>query len=505
MKKYNTIALVAIFASLSGVSYAQSQATARDFWQDKPALSQVKTALQGFAFSSDSKGDDPLSLAISNGASIEVIEFLASQPGVDFKKDVHEGRTYLHSATAKGDAATTALLLKKGADMNFADSHGQTALTYAAFMGRLTLPVLQAFENAGLDLKKKYETKNNADILLMAIGSDKDFKITSYLLTKGLSLNVVDSQGNNAFNYAAKYGHVPTLKKLVAKGVKYNDKDLFNAAIGPFRSANTIDVFKYLVDDLKLNPATLNEKGQNVLHIIAVKNNQDDVINYFVAKGVDINQTDKEGNTPFIGAAATKDASFLSSLLPKVKNINAVDAKGQSALTKAVSSGTPETMQILLAKGANANVTDKEGRNLSYYLVQAYRGKGGRGFTGRAKTGDPNADFGQKLDLLLGKGVNFKATQADGSTLYHLAVEKNDPALFKQLAKTGIDINAKNKDGLTPLHKAAMVAKDDNVLKYLAANGGDKTAKSNFGETAFDLAKENENLENKGVDITFLK
>ena len=43
------------------------------------------------------------------------------------------------------------------------------------------------------------------------------------------------------------------------------------------------------------------------------------------------------------------------------------------------------------------------------------------------------------------------------------------------------------------------------MMKYLIANGADKNAKTGFGETAFDLASENEQLQKENVALNFLK
>ena len=58
-------------------------------------------------------------------------------------------------------------------------------------------------------------------------------------------------------------------------------------------------------------------------------------------------------------------------------------------------------------------------------------------------------------------------------------------------------------DGLTPLHLAAMKAKDVKLLQLLISKGADKKILTDFNESAFDLAKENELLSKS--DITFLK
>lgn len=504
MKKITFLAIAMASMTFVNAQTSKIKILDRDFWQSKPDVTAVKAELNGFKFTDVKNGDDPLSLAISNDASIEVIKYLADQPGIDFQRNIREGRTYLHAAASKPNAAAVDYLLQKGADMNFLCHHDQTALTFAGFSGTVDLPVIKAFEKHGLDLKKKYPKKNDANILLLAVGSDTDFSITNYLVSKGLSIQSVDNKGNNAFDYAVKYGKIDVLKKLVAKGVKYSDKDLIFAAQGAFRKANKIDVYQYLVDDLKIKPTVTNESGENVLHYIVAKNNQEDIITYFFNKGVDINQADKEGNTLFVGAAKSKETSLLTLLLPKVKNINAVNKKGESALSMAVTSGSSETIKLLLDKGADINVKDAAGNNLAYYLIQSYKGKGGRGNFDRGNE-DTNANFADKIALLKANGLNLTEPQAGGNTLYHLAVEKNDPALFKQLNSLGLDINAKNSEGETPLHKAALTAKNDDLLKFLVAEGAKKDIKTGFDETAYNLAKENENLAKNNISVEFLK
>ncbi|HQF11766.1 MAG TPA: ankyrin repeat domain-containing protein, partial [Paludibacteraceae bacterium] len=126
----------------------------------------------------------------------------------------------------------------------------------------------------------------------------------------------------------------------------------------------------------------------------------------------------------------------------------------------------------------------------------------GRPTEGNAPKQDP---FAAKAKLLQDKGLNLAAPQKDGSTLYHFAVVKNDLNLLKKLADLNIDINAKNKDDLTALHKAAMIAKDDAILKYLLSIGAKKEIKTDFDESAYALAKENETLTKKKTDLEFLK
>ncbi|MCP2028399.1 ankyrin repeat protein [Flavobacterium sp. HSC-32F16] len=469
----------------------------QSFWKTLPDVTIVKAEI--------AKGNNPAeanvnafdvtTLAINNDAPIETIKFLIDQPGNSITKLTHDNRIYLHWAAYKGNTELVEYLIAKGSDIKFEDSHGTTPVDFAAANGQSNPSLYDAFFKAGIDPKKKYA--NGANLLLLAISSDKELKAADYFTTKGMSLKDVDSDGNTAFTYAARSGNIPLLKKLLEKGIKANDNALFTAAQGSRRETNTIETYKYLVEEVKLKPAAQNKAGQNVLHILSGKPNQAEIVKYFLSKGTDANKTDKEGNTTLMAAASARETAVLEILLPASKNINAQNLKGESALTNAVRSGSPEAVRLLLSKDADVNVKDKDGNNLGVYLVQSYRP------AGRDKeAADP---FAAKAKLLQDKGLDLAAPQKDGNTLYHLAITKSDVSLLKKITDLKVDLNAKNKDGLTALHRAAMTSKDDAVLKYLISIGAKKDINTEFDETAYALAKENELLTKNNVSIDFLK
>src|SRR5690606_2882849 len=135
--------------------------------------------------------------------------------------------------------------------------------------------------------------------------------LATYFSGKGLSLMDKDDAGNTVFDYAARSGNIDLLKLLLSKNVKYTNGALLMAAQATRRSTNTIDVFKYLVEELKLNPAATNKAGENVLHILARKNNQQNILQYFLDKKLDATKTDGEGNTPLFYASAGNDLPML--------------------------------------------------------------------------------------------------------------------------------------------------------------------------------------------------
>lgn len=501
--KNNFFVSFALMASLFVNAQQKNTLLEQSFWKTTPDVNAVKAEIAkgNSPSASTANAFDVVVMAINNDAPTETIKFLLEQPGNEVNKITHDNRIYLHWAAGKGNVEIVKYLISKGSDINLEDSHGSFPVTAAASIGQSNTEVYEAFFKAGIDPKKKY--KDGTNLLLMAIPYDKSLSLSNYFISKGLSLKDVDNNGNTAFNYAARTGNITLLKTLLEKGIKYTDNAIIIAAQGSRREANTLETYKYLTEDLKVKPTATNKEGQTVLHFLVNKPNQTEIINYFIGKGADINKADNEGNTPLMIAAGSRETSAsLEQILPLVKNINTQNLKGESALTAAVKSGTPNAVEVLLSKGADVKVLDKEGNNLGFYLVQSYRPQMGRAEGANAQKQDP---FAVKIKLLQEKGLSLAAPQKDGNTLYHYAVVKNDLALLKKIADLNIDINAKNKDGLTALHKAAMISKDDTILKYLLSLGAKKDIITEFDESAYSLAKENETLAKNNTSLDFLK
>ncbi len=489
----------------------------QSFWKGNPDVARVQSELQKGNNPSESNnmGFDPVVYAINAQASTVVIKFLLNQKGNDVNKITHDARTYIFWAANRGNVEVVEYLISKGATMNIEDSHGMTPISFAANGGQTNTKIYDALIKAGADIKQK--SQEGASLLLLGIANDKDLTLTNYFISKGLSLKDTDGAGNTAFNYVAKTGNIELMKSLLAKGVKYNNNAIIMAAQGARGSSNTLEVYQYL-ESLHIKLTSVNSNGENVLHAIARKPNQEAIVRYFLFQGVDANQQDKEGNTPFsIAASFNRDSAVVALLLSHTKNINQVNKKGVSAVAMAVRNNSPEIVQFLISKGTDVNGYDAEGNNLTYYLVQSYNTQSpgaqapngqqaNRGASNVQGANPQKADvFGLKMKILQEAGFNLASPQKDGNTLYHLAIAKNDLSLLRRIEDLHIDVNSKNKEGLTPLHKAAMLSKDDVILRYLLSIGAKKDITTEFKETALDLAKENEYLSKNNVITDFLK
>lgn len=465
----------------------------QSFWQSNPDVAAVKAEIaKGHsAAEMNASSFDPVVMAINAGAPNETILYMIEQNGNDVNRITHDSRTYIFWAANKGNTEVMKYLLSKGAKTNVQDSHGASPLTFAAGSGQKNTAVYDLLIANGVDLKKDLN-HDGANALLLSIGNDNELVLANYFQSKGLALTSKDAAGNTAFNYAARAGNIEVMKKLLTKGVKPTDNAMIMAAMGSRQGANKPEVFQYL-ESIGIKPSVVNGEGYNALHYIVRRPGQTKLVKYFLDKGANVNQADEDGNTVLISAAAgNADLATIELLQPLVKDVNAANKAGATALAMAVRNSAPEVVQYLLEKGANINAVDKKGNNLAYYLVDSY-------------SPQTAARFDSKLKLLQDKGFKLNAPQKDGNTLYHLAVAKNNLDLLKKIAPFGADVNAKNKEGLTALHRAAMISKSDDVLRYLLEQGAAKDVKTEFDETAFDLASENEFLTSAKISVDFLK
>ncbi len=496
MKPLKLTLLLSLYFICSIVSAQKSNILLkREFWKTNPTIEQVEEKIKegNSATKLNRSGFDAVVYALLEDANENVIKHLLTKDGNDVNKLTHDKRTYIFWAAYKGNIELVKHLIKNNARLDLRDSHNFSPLTFAAVAGQKNTDIYDLFIKNGIDVKNDLD-ENGANALLLLIPHLNDFTLVNYFISKGLPLESIDNDGNGVFNYTAKKGNKTMLELLIKKGVSYkkNNKNGGNALLlatqGSRNGYNSLVFFKYL-ESLSINPNTTNKKGKTPLHNLAYGNRDIAVFNYFINKDIDINQIDSRGNNPLINASGRNSLDVVRLLASKTKNINQTNKEGKSALTNALRNKL-EIIKLLLEKGSDISVIDAKGNNLNYYLFRTFNSK-------------KEKEFKQKLELLKAKGLAINKSQKNGNTLFHLAVEKQSIGMLNFIKKYKIDINAKNKKGLTPLQQAVLIAKNDRIIKYLITEGANKTIKTAFDESLYDLAKENEVLRN--TDIGFLK
>lgn len=469
----------------------------RVFWKTMPDAAMVKAKIQ--------EGNDPTELnanafdavtyAILENAPLESIKYLLSLEGNPVDKNTHDGRNYLLWAGYKGNLDLVKYLIEQGSDVNLVDDHGYNLLCFSAVGGQQNTDLYDFILANGIDVQST--NRVGATALLLLAPNIKDKVVIDYFTNKGLDIHAKDKDGNGMFNYAVRKGNMKLMKQLIEMDVDYQslnkkgENAVLYASQGSRGYTNPLEIYQFL-EDLGMELDIVSWEGKTPLHNIASSVKDPIIVDYFLTKGVNVNQVDKDGNTAFLNAARGNNLVMVKKLLPFIKDINQKNHDGYTALHHAVRRNSAELFDFLVGKGADIAVIDKKGNNLMYHIFKAYSSRYTVAFDQFL-----SAAKDQKLDAA-------KAFEA-GSTLAHIAIEKNAKLLLKHAIELGADVNQKNKDGLTPLHLAAMKATDDELLTMLIKHGADKNILTDFEESAYDLASENELLTDKSVNVEFLK
>lgn len=107
--------------------------------------------------------------------------------------------------------------------------------------------------------------------------------------------------------------------------------------------------------------------GDTVLSIAAL-NGQVAVIDYLATNGIEIDRTNKRGNTVFDHAIKLNNV-VRETLLKHGANINHAGADGRTPLINAILSDDLATVQFMLAHGADINHIDAQGVNALQYAT----------------------------------------------------------------------------------------------------------------------------------------
>ena len=88
----------------------------------------------------------------------------------------------------------------------------------------------------------------------------------------------------------------------------------------------------------------------------------------------------------------------------------------------------------------------------------------------------------EKMKLLKTQGANVNAKDSEGETALHKTAQLGKIESIKCLKELGADLNARNNEGSTPMHLAAIAGQAENI-KCLADLGADVNARDNDGYT----------------------
>ena len=377
------------------------------------------------------------------------------------------GVTPLHLAAANGNTAIMKLLLDKRADANAAAASGVTPLMEAARSGSTDAVRLLLASGAQINARESARgqtalmwavSRQHPDIVKVLIENHADVHARTAtrplmamldrgprraVKTSAQDARQVELGGSTALMFAAQTGSVESARLLLAAGANAND------AAGDGKSALSMAAFS----------------------------GHTDVATLLLSAGADPNAAGA-GYTALHAAALRGDIALVKTLLEQGANPNARQVKGspvrrfgsQWALSSPFNGGTPlivaaayletEVMRALLAGGANVDALLPN--SMTALLIAA-----GAPIEKEARPADlakwnivdsdspeiprPADDVAAAVRLLLDAGADVTRSTEAGDTALHAAAASNQPAVIELLAGRGAQVNAKNRNGQTPL------------------------------------------------------
>jgi ankyrin repeat protein len=416
----------------------------------------------------------------------------------------------LHAAASNGDAAEIARLLELGADI---EARANAATGYSEAAKRALTPLMVAagsvFGSAAAVRLLLQQGANpralsdaGVDALWYAAGAG-DPERAAMLLAMGGNPHGVSADGYCAVAQAARSGNAETLSLLLREGASPHPPS------GPAEyvaiEGERIPIFAAATSGSAACVRLLLEQGADATardsagRTAVMHAGGPEVIPLLIAAGCALEARDPSGWSALDKAlidrnTATMDAmraapdvgdmrilepdiqrrqtEVITGLLDAGADLEACDEHGRTALLHAcLYAVAAPLIELLIKRGANIHARDADGRS-ALHLLSGKR---------------------EHIQLLIDAGVPVDVRDSQSCTPLHLAIQKRYGNLeaINTLLDQGTDIEARTADDLTPLMLAAKSPEQpDTLVTLLLRRGAQMGASTSDGRTGRAYAAE---------------
>ncbi len=281
---------------------------------------------------------------------------------------------------------------------------------------------------------------------------------------------------------AAAIADIDSVRSLIADGTDVDGKEdsflktaLHHAAMNGHRQ---------IAEFLLAKGADVNAKdsfpGATPLHYAAYKG-YSEIAELLIAKGTDVNATRgyPAGDTPLHSAVRAGHKEVVELLIAHGGDVTAKNKASQAPIDIAMSNAHMDIASVLLDNGAEAsfltrmrvNMARQERRSVDLSLFTA------------AQNGEQ-----EEVKALLDQGIDINAKNSEGNTPLYYALIGGHGELAQLLIEKGADVTVKDARGMTPLYLAAGQGMYTIVELILAHDTIDINVQTDLGWTPLHIA-----------------
>lgn len=425
--------------------------------------------------------------------------------------------TDLLVAVHKDNPEIVRWLLDNGTDVNVRDEHGRSALSEAAGWGATAC--VKLLIEAGADAHAADHTSTQP------ISEASTPEIVRMLVEAGADINFISGEGYTLLKSAAEALNVEMVRALLDMGaatdgetqrytttplyvaVQQDDLEIAKLLLDaganpnaqnvdlwfPLSNAQSIEMVQLLLDhgaDIHLR----DEIGSDAL----CGQDDPDVAVYLIQAGAEVNPQQVHFGQPLREAANKNNLEIMRVLLQHGANVDQATSWGETPLMTAAEHSFVEGVRLLLDHQASVYLENTEHGRTAVFYAAAPEGFTAYKLMKEYDVSDLLNDLGEEHDLL----AEDITPAPDAVTYGYIASDSVE--VLEMLLAAGADINARDKQEMTPIILTASCGRPSRVAALLRA-GADIHLHDAEGKTALDYARLHPESEHRASIVKLLE
>jgi ankyrin repeat protein len=432
-------------------------------------------------FSPAIAGPSPIHIAASTG-NVELAKVLLRY-GARVNEKYEADQTPLHDAAFNNQPQMVSFLLDSAAKPDSRDVSGYQPIHFACQKGNLE--ITNSLIKAGASVS--CAANDGYTPLHFAVRDTENMELIDLLIQSGAELEALTRPTLGflkltPLGLACRRNKTKAIQKLISYGSRLDfgspwHQRPFIAALRTQKRSLLENLRDQGVNVLRIDPLS----GSTALHTLVEVDKPDlDVVRLLVSWGIDVKAQNKNGEQALhLATNHPNQVHLLELLLELGADVNLIDNFGASAFDWAVMRMGAITPETFLKHGS---IVGLETFAPSFSRSHSY--------TPDSDSESQSTHCEQMIALFLKHGADINARDADGTTALHRATVHCDSPAVQLLLNQGADVKISDHYGRSAHHYAAKSSERHKTLSLLLDSGADVNAIDKDGKPALYFAVE---------------